>query len=58
MRQKKERTRRTAQLLAAIGGSKDIEERNEDTEERNPAILGIVASLVRRCSGTSGLPNI
>lgn len=50
MRQKKERTKRTAWLLAAGGGS--------DTEEKNPAILGVVASLVRHCSGTSGLPNM
>ena len=51
MRQKKERTKRTAWLLAATGGS-------EDTEETNPAILEVVASLVRHCSDTSGLPNI
>lgn len=51
MRQKKERTKRTAWLLTVAGGS-------EDTEEKNPAILGVVASLVRCCSGTSGLPNV
>jgi len=58
MRWKKERTKRTAWLLAAPGGSKDTEERNEESDERNPALLGAVASLVGCFSGTSGLSNI
>lgn len=44
--------------MVAAGGSKNTEERNKDNDERNPAKPEVVASLVRHCSGTSGLPNI
>lgn len=39
-------------------GSCRRKQRKKDNDERNSAKLAVVASLVRHCFGTSGLPNM